>query len=171
MPVVVLPLFLGKVGEDTFGKLLIGTLKDAGIETKGIIMDSNVFTTLAFVSIDKTGNRDFSFARKPGADVMLKFDELDLSLIDNCKDFHFGTLSLTDEPVRSTTQKAVEYAKKQNKLISFDPNLRKPLWNDLEQAKKYILWGLSRADIVKISDEEIEFLWGCSKEEAAQKTT
>ena len=161
--------FLGKVGKDTFGKLLIGTLKNVGIETKGIIMDSNVFTTLAFVTIDKTGNRDFSFARKPGADVMLKFDELDLSLIDNCKDFHFGTLSLTDEPVRSTTQKAVEYAKKQNKLISFDPNLRKPLWNDLEQAKKYILWGLSQADIVKISDEEIEFLWGCSKEEAAQK--
>lgn len=161
--------FLGKVGKDTFGKLLFNTLKDLGIETKGILMDSNFFTTLAFVTIDKTGNRDFSFARKHSADIMLKFDELNLSLIDNCKDFHFGSLSLTDEPARSTTQKAVEYAKKQHKLISFDPNLRKPLWNDLEQAKKYITWGFSKSDIVKISDDEIEFLWQCSKEQAAKK--
>ena len=161
--------FLGKVGEDSFGKLLVNTLNSAGIETKGIVMDTRVFTTLAFVTIDKNGNRDFSFARKPGADVMLDFNELNLSLIDNCRDFHFGTLSLTDEPVRSTTQQAVEYAKNKGKLISFDPNLRKPLWADLDDAKKYILWGLSKAYIVKISDEEIEFLWDCSKEYAAEK--
>lgn len=160
--------FLGKVGDDAFGNLLRNTLKSAGIETKGIIVDSSVFTTLAFVTFDKTGNREFSFARKPGADTCLSFDEIDLSLIDDCRDFHFGTLSLTNEPIRTATQKAVAYAKGKRKLISFDPNLRKPLWNDLEEAKKQILWGLSQADIVKISDEETEFLWQCSPEAAGE---
>lgn len=161
--------FLGKVGEDAFGQLLLGTLSKAGIETKGIVSDPSVFTTLAFVTLDETGNRHFSFARKPGADTQLTFEELDRSLIDQCRDFHFGTLSLTDEPVKTTTQKAVAYAKEQGKLISFDPNLRKPLWKDLEEAKAQILWGLTQADIVKISDEEVEFLWGCTAEEAARK--
>lgn len=161
--------FLGKVGDDTFGHLLLDTLEKAGIETGGIVIDPTVFTTLAFVTFDETGNRHFSFARKPGADTCLRFEELDLSLIDRCRDFHFGTLSLTDEPVRTATQKAVAYAKKQGKRISFDPNLRKPLWDDLERAKKAIEWGLHQADIVKISDEETEFLWGCTPEEAAVK--
>lgn len=161
--------FLGKVGADAFGHLLIETLKRAGIETKGIVADASVFTTLAFVTLDETGNRHFSFARKPGADTQLSFSELDLSLIDACRDFHFGTLSLTDEPVRTATQKAVAYARERRKWISFDPNLRKPLWKDLEEAKTQILWGLTQADIVKISDEEVEFLWGCSVEEAAEK--
>ncbi|MCD7734570.1 MAG: carbohydrate kinase [Clostridiales bacterium] len=160
---------LGKVGDDAFGHLLLGTLDGAGIETKGIRVDDSVFTTLAFVTFDQTGNRHFSFARKPGADTCLRFEELDLSLIDDCRDFHFGTLSLTDEPVRTATQKAVAYAKARGKLISFDPNLRKPLWKDLEEAKKQILWGLAQADIVKISDEETAFLWGCTPEEAAER--
>ncbi|MCD7857070.1 MAG: carbohydrate kinase, partial [Clostridiales bacterium] len=161
--------FLGKVGEDAFGKLLLGTLARAGIETKGIVSDPNYFTTLAFVTLDETGNRTFSFARKPGADTQLSFGEVDLSLIDGCRDFHFGTLSLTDEPMRSATRQAVAYARQRGKLISFDPNLRKPLWRDLEGAKRQMLWGLAQADIVKLSDEEVDFLWGCSPEEGAAR--
>ena len=161
--------FLGKVGTDAFGRMLVDTVKNAGIETRGIIMDDSVFTTLAFVTFDETGNRSFSFARKPGADTQLRFEEIDLSLIDECRDFHFGTLSLTADPARTATQKAVAYAREKGKIISFDPNLRKPLWDDLEEAKKQILWGLEQADIVKISDEEVEFLWNCSPEEGAKK--
>lgn len=159
--------FLGKVGADMFGKRLIETLAKAGIETKGIVEDSGVFTTLAFVTHDKNGNRSFSFARKPGADTSLRFDELDLSLIENAKVFHFGTLSLTDEPVRTATQKAVGYARALGKTITFDPNLRLPLWTGREEAKKQILWGLAQADIVKISDDEVDFLWGCGEQEGA----
>ena len=158
-----------KVGKDTFGKLLINTLKEAGIETSGIIQDASVFTTLAFVTLDASGDRSFSFARKPGADTCMRFDELDLTLADDSTAFHFGTLSLTNEPSREATQKAVAYAKNAGKLITYDPNLRASLWDDLEEAKKQILWGLGQADIVKISDEEAEFLWGCDERECARK--
>ncbi len=162
--------FLGKVGDDDFGKRLIGTLKKHGIETKGIVTDPNVFTTLAFVTIDDTGNRSFSFARKPGADTQLRFEELDISLIEQARDIHFGTLSLTTEPSRSATRRAVYFAKDLGKWISFDPNLRTPLWDNLEEAKTQILWGLGMADIVKISDEETTFLWGeITPEDAAAK--
>ena len=161
--------FLGKVGDDTFGHLLLGTLKEAGIETKGTVVDPTVFTTLAFVTFDETGDRSFSFARKPGADTQLRWEEVDKSLIDEAKVFHFGTLSLTDEPARTTTQKAVAYAKAQGKLITCDPNLRKPLWPSEEAAKEQILWSLAQADVVKISDEEVEFLWNCTPEEGAEK--
>ena len=158
---------LGKVGNDAFGKLLVGTLNQAGIGTSGIIMADDVFTTLAFVTLDETGNREFSFSRKPGADTCLSYDELNMELIDNAKVFHFGTLSLTDEPARTTTYKAVAYAKNAGKLITYDPNLRKPLWKDLEEAKKQLIWGMTKADVVKISDEEVEFLWGLGVEEGA----
>ena len=161
--------FLGKVGDDTFGHLLLGTLKEAGIETKGIVVDPTVFTTLAFVTFDDKGDRSFSFARKPGADTQLRWEEVDKSMIDAAKVFHFGTLSRTDEPCRTTTQKAVAYAKEQGKLITYDPNLRKPLWRTMEEAKEQILWGLYQADVVKISDEEVEFLWDCTPEEGAEK--
>ncbi len=159
---------LGKVGTDTFGKLLLNTLEKAGIETKGMVQTGDVFTTLAFVTFDETGDREFAFSRKPGADTCITFEELDLSLIDECKVFHFGTLSLTDEPARTATQKAVAYAKSRGKLITYDPNLRKPLWNSLEKAKEQLLWGLLQADVVKISDEEVEFLFGMGVEEGAQ---
>ena len=158
---------LGKVGNDAFGKLLIGTLDQAGIGTSGIIMADDVFTTLAFVTLDETGNREFSFSRKPGADTCLSYDELNMELIDGAKVFHFGTLSLTDEPARTTTYKAVEYAKSAGKLITYDPNLRKPLWKDLDEAKKQLIWGMTKADVVKIGDEEVEFLWGLGVEEGA----
>lgn len=161
--------FLGKVGDDAFGHLLLGTLNRAGIETKGILVDPDVFTTLAFVTFDKSGDRSFSFARKPGADTQLKWEEVDKSLIDNAKVFHFGTLSLTGEPVRTTTQKALAYAKSKGKLITCDPNLRKPLWSSEEEAREQMLWSLAQADVVKISDNEVEFLWNCTPEEGADK--
>lgn len=158
---------LGKVGNDFFGKKLLKTLEAAGIDTCGMIVAEDVFTTLAFVTLDEQGDRSFSFARKPGADTRLTFEELDLSIIDRARVFHFGTLSLTDEPSRSATYKAVEYAKSKGLLISFDPNLREPLWQDLKEARKQMLWGLSQADIVKISEEEIRFLWNISPEAGA----
>lgn len=160
---------IGKVGYDTFGRLLVKTLKDAGIETRGVLMDADVFTTLAFVSLDASGNRDFSFARKPGADTCLRPEEIDESLIADAKVFHFGTLSLTNEPAAAATRKAVELAKAHGLLVSLDPNLRKPLWKREQDAKTAIEWSLKQADIVKISDEEIAWLWGLSPEEGAQK--
>lgn len=159
---------IGKVGSDAFGRLLIKTLKGAGIDTRGMLVSDDVFTTLAFVTLDDSGDREFSFARKPGADTQLRFDEIDLSVIDASKVLHFGTLSMTNEPARDATYKAVEYAAGHGKLISFDPNLRKPLWDDLDEAKRQMLWGLRHADIVKISDEETEFLFGIAPEEAAK---
>lgn len=161
--------FLGKVGADALGSRLIKTLAGAGIDTRGVVQSDQVFTTLAFVTLDPSGEREFSFARKPGADTMLTYEECDLDLIDHAKIFHFGTLSLTDEPVRTTTQKLVAYARERNKLITFDPNLRKPLWRDLDQARAAILWGLEQADIVKISDEEVDFLWNCTPDAAVDK--
>ena len=158
---------LGKVGTDKFGRLLKGTLEGAGIETRGLVAADDVFTTLAFVTLDASGDREFSFSRKPGADTCIRFEELDLSLIDEARAFHFGTLSLTDEPARSTTQQAVAYAKAHGKLITYDPNLRKPLWKDLDEAKTQMLWGLQHADVVKISDEEVEFLFGLNPQDGA----
>ena len=160
---------IGKVGSDMFGSLLINTLKSAGIDTRGVRVDPSVFTTLAFVSLDKSGNRDFSFARKPGADTCLTPGEVDESLLNGAKVFHFGTLSLTDEPAASATRKAVRLAKEHGLLVSLDPNLRKPLWKNEEDAKAAVEWSLRQADIVKISDEEIHWLWDLNPEEGAQK--
>ena len=159
---------LGKVGTDTFGRLLTGTLQKAGIETRGLVADDRVFTTLAFVTFDEHGDRAFSFSRKPGADTCISFEELDLSLIEEARVFHFGTLSLTDEPARSATYQAVAYAKRRGKLITYDPNLRIPLWKDLDECKRQLLWGLGQADVVKISDEEVDFLFGLGVEEGAE---
>ncbi len=161
--------FLGKVGEDAFGHLLLGTLQKAGIETKGVIVDPDYFTTLAFVTFDSAGDRSFSFARKPGADTQLRWEEIDKGLMDEARVFHFGTLSLTDEPARTATRKAVSYAKETGKLISCDPNLRVPLWRSKEEAREQMLWSLQQADVVKISDSEVSFLWACSPEEGAEK--
>ncbi len=151
---------LSKVGDDAFGHLLCGTLNQAGIDTSGVVVDPEVFTTLAFVTLDSHGDREFSFARKPGADTAIRKEELKLSVLDQTRLLHFGTLSLTDEPARTATQFAVAYAREKGKLVSFDPNLRKPLWRNLEAAKEQMLWGLGQADVVKISEEEVEFLFG-----------
>lgn len=160
---------LGKVGADAFGNMLIGTLERAGIGTGGVVRSPDVFTTLAFVTLDQSGDREFSFARKPGADTCITTEELKLELIEEAKVFHFGTLSLTDEPARSATRRAVSYAKERGKLITYDPNLRRPLWRSLEEAREQLLWGLAQADVVKISDEEVEFLFGLSPEEGARR--
>ena len=160
---------IGKVGDDMFGRLLVSTLKDAGIETRGVILDPDQFTTLAFVSLTPDGNRDFSFARKPGADTCLKPEEIDETLFSSARVFHFGTLSLTDEPAASATRSAIKLAKEHNMLISLDPNLRKPLWKKEEDAKAAIEWSLRQADIVKISDEEIQWLWGLDPQAGAKR--
>ncbi len=159
---------IGKVGDDTFGRLLLNTLENSGIDTCGMKITDDFFTTLAFVTFDEHGDRRFAFSRKPGADTQLSVEEIDLSVIDGCRDFHFGTLSLTHEPARTATYEAVAYAGKQGKLISFDPNLRKPLWDDIDEARRQMLWGLEHADIVKISDDEVEFLFGLTPEQGAK---
>jgi len=158
---------IGKVGSDSFGKLLLSTLEAVGICTRGMIVDDESFTTLAFVTLDEKGEREFSFARKPGADTRLRAEELDKLMLNETKVLHFGTLSLTDEPARSATCEAVRYAKERGKLISYDPNLRRPLWKSMEEAKEQMLWGLGQADVVKISDEEVDFLFSLSPEDGA----
>ena len=160
---------IGKVGDDTFGHLLTGTLKAHHIDTQGVRVDASVFTTLAFVSLDATGNRDFSFARKPGADTCLTPEEIPESLFEGARVFHFGTLSLTHEPARSATEQALKLAHKHRLLVSLDPNLRKPLWPDEQAARDAMEWSLRQAHIVKISDEEVDFLWHLSPEEGAQR--
>jgi len=159
---------ISKVGQDAFGDLLLDEFSGLGVDIRGIVRDDGVFTTLAFVTLSEDGDRSFSFARKPGADTCLLPEECDLTLIDEAKLFHFGTLSLTHEPARSATRAAIAYAKEKGKLISFDPNLRPPLWNRAEDAKEQMLWGMGQADIVKISDDEVEFLFGCGEQEGAK---
>lgn len=152
--------FIGKVGRDSFGDLLEKTVREAGVDTRALRRDDAIPTTLAVVHTLPGGDRDFSFYRKPGADVLLSEDELDEDLLNNCRIFHFGTLSLTAEPCRSATRKAYTLAKAAGALISFDPNLRPPLWDDMDEAKRQIEWGLARCDILKIADNELEFMTG-----------
>lgn len=154
--------FIGKVGEDAFGKILKDTIDEVGIDSTGLVFDKYVNTTLAFVNTDESGDRSFSFYRKPGADMMLNTDEVNLDLIRDTKIFHFGTLSMTHKDVREATKKAIKEAKDTNKLISFDPNLRPLLWDDINDAKKQIDFGCSVCDILKIEDEEAKFLTGCN---------
>jgi fructokinase len=152
--------FIGKVGRDMFGKRLRSEIVSCGIDDKGLLEDETVPTTLAFVHKLENGDRDFSFYRSPGADVMLKEEEVDLSLIRSSRIFHFGSLSLTDEPSRSATRRAIEEAEKAGILRSYDPNLRMPLWHSEEEAKEQILWGMKHCDILKIADNEILWLTG-----------
>lgn len=152
--------FIGKVGDDGFGKQLCAVLEETGIATEGLRWDKEVHTTLAVVHTLPGGDRDFSFYRNPGADMMLTEEELPMELIENCRIFHFGTLSMTHEAVRKATLKAIAAAKANGALISFDPNLRPPLWNTLEDAAEQIRVGLGLCDILKIADNEIEFITG-----------
>lgn len=154
--------FIGKVGKDMFGRQLKNAVEAVGIDTRNLVEDEEVHTTLAFVHTFPDGDRDFSFYRNPGADMMLTKEEIQEELIRNSKAFHFGTLSSTHEGVREATRYAIDVAKEAGCLISFDPNLRPPLWNTLEDARKEIEYGLSKADILKISDNEVEFLCGTS---------
>lgn len=152
--------FIGKVGKDMFGEQLKTAVKEVGIDTRNLVMDEEVHTTLAFVHTYPDGDRDFSFYRNPGADMMLKKEEVDEDLIRGAKIFHFGTLSSTHEGVREATRYAIDVAKEAGCIVSFDPNLRPPLWKSLDEAKAEIEYGLSKCDILKISDNEVEFLFG-----------
>ena len=152
--------FIGKVGQDTFGDMLEDTLKDAGVDTRGLKRDDQVHTTLVFVHTLAGGERAFSFYRNPGADMNLCVNELDDFLLCDCRIFHFGSLSLTDEPCRETTKAAVARARAAGALISFDPNLRESLWSSLELAREQIDWGLAQCDILKIADNELGFMTG-----------
>lgn len=152
--------FIGKVGNDFFGKELKKTLEEVGIDSTRLYMDDEVHTTLAMVHTYPDGDRDFSFYRNPGADMMLTEEEIPEELINDTKIFHFGTLSMTHEGVRAATKKALDMAKKAGAMISFDPNLRPPLWDSLETAKEQVLYGLNYCDILKISDNEIQWLTG-----------
>lgn len=152
--------FIGKVGEDMFGHLLQDVAAEAGICMDYLVFDKDVRTTLAFVKTFPNGDRDFSFYRNPGADMMLTEEELPLDAIADCRIFHFGTLSMTHKEVRKATCKAIDTAKQSGALLSFDPNLRPPLWSDLEEARAQIEYGLTRCDILKIADNELEFMTG-----------
>ena len=152
--------FVGKVGKDQFGALLKNTITAAGIDASHLVTDENVNTTLAFVHTFPDGDREFSFYRNPGADMMLCEDEIDTEFIGQAEIFHFGTLSMTHDGVRAATKKAVQAAKKSGCLISFDPNLRPPLWHSLDEAKEQVLYGLGHCHILKISDNEITWLTG-----------
>lgn len=152
--------FIGKVGEDIFGNKLKKVLDEVGIDTVNLILDKEARTTLAFVQTFEDGDRDFSFYRNPGADMMLREDEVNEDILRDTKIFHFGTLSLTHEEVRRATKKAVETAKAAGAVISFDPNLREPLWDSLEEAKEQTAYGLSKCDFLKISDNEIRWFTG-----------
>ena len=152
--------FIGKVGNDMFGTQLKNAVEEVGIDTRNLIMDENCHTTLAFVHTYPDGDRDFSFYRDPGADMMLTKEEVQKDLIESSRIFHFGTLSSTHEGVREATRHAINLAKEAGCIITFDPNLRPPLWKSLEDARVEIEYGMSKCDVLKISDNEVEFMCG-----------
>lgn len=152
--------FIGKVGTDMHGTFLKEVLEEQHICTKGMVFDENFFTTLAFVELSETGERKFSFARKPGADTKLRLEEIDKKLLEQTKVFHFGSLSLTDEPCRTATMEAVKYAKEQGAIISYDPNYRELLWESKEQAIEQMRRPIPYVNVLKISDEETELMTG-----------
>ena len=155
--------YIGKVGRDIFGKQLSEAIKSVGIDASGLVVDDKVNTTLAFVHTYEDGDRDFSFYRNPGADMMLTEDEINLELVRNCRIFHYGSLSMTNECCEKATFKAIEAAKDSGAIISFDPNLREPLWDSLDHAREEISKGMKECDILKISDNEI--VWFTGKED------
>lgn len=152
--------FIGKVGEDFFGEQLRDVITEVGIDAKGLCTDKEIHTTLAMVHTYPDGDRDFSFYRDPGADMMLTEEEIPEELILETRIFHFGTLSMTHEKVRRATKKAVAIAKQAGAIISFDPNIREPLWNSMDEAREQVLYGLGQCHILKISDNEIQWLTG-----------
>lgn len=150
--------FIGKIGDDIFGRQLRKTVEDIGINTEGLVTDRTVNTTLAFVHTLEGGDREFSFYRNPGADMMLNESEVNEKIITESRIFHYGSLSMTNMMCESATKKAVAIAKNSGALISFDPNLRENLWDNLETAREKIEYGLFHCDILKISDNEIQWL-------------
>ena len=152
--------FIGKVGKDIFGLKLKSVLEEVRIDTSNLIVDEDARTTLAFVQTFEDGDRDFSFYRNPGADMLLTADEVDGELVKSARLFHFGTLSMTHEGVREATKKAIRIAKENGAIVSFDPNLRPPLWKSLDDAKEQAAYGFTQCDVLKISDNEIQWFTG-----------
>lgn len=161
--------FIGKAGKDMHGEFLQEVLKKEKVDTKGLLLDEQYFTTLAFVDVNKEGERTFSFARKPGADTKIQKEEIDVDVLDNTNIFHVGSLSLTDEPARDSTFYAVKRAKNKGSIISYDPNYRASLWENEETAKKQMRSMVPYVDLMKISDEETELLTDCSNVQDAAK--
>jgi fructokinase len=157
--------FIGKIGRDNFGEFLYGKLEAAGIDASGVVFTEKVHTTLTFVHLDGNGERSFSFLRNPGADIMMQKEEIRRELIDAAGILHFGSLAFTDEPLREAMLNALQYAKKQGKTISYDPNYRKMLWESEEEARYWMKKGLDYADIVKMSEEEMSILTGYPEDE------
>lgn len=155
-----LTTFIGKVGNDFLGRMLKSIIEGLGIQAQGLVYDDNIPTTLALVHNKEDGDREFSFYRNPGADMMLKREEILETLIEDCRIFHFGSLSMTAEPVKTATLSALDTARRNHKIISFDPNLRLPLWNDEQEAQKAIWYGIEHCDVLKIADNEIMWLTG-----------
>ena len=152
--------FIGKVGDDFLGRHLKTVVEEVGIDAHNLLLDEEVHTTLAFVHTYPGGDRDFSFYRNPGADMNLRAEEVDDELIAQSRIFHFGSLSMTHSGIREATKKALRVAKEHGCIISYDPNLRPPLWNTLEEAKEQIAFGMTQCDILKISDNEIQWFTG-----------
>lgn len=153
-------IFIGKIGDDIFGRQLKRAVEEVGINTDGLVTDKAVNTTLAFVHTLPGGDREFSFYRNPGADMMLSEADVNEQLISDSRIFHFGSLSMTGEICEAATKKAVNAAKKNGLIISFDPNLRENLWDSLDKAKEKIEYGIANCDILKISDNEIQWFTG-----------
>lgn len=152
--------FIGKIGNDMFGDQLEQAVREVGIDTAGLKRDPEVNTTLAFVHTKEDGDREFSFYRNPGADMMITENDLEYSMIEGCRIFHYGTLSMTHEICREATRRAIDTAKDAGAVLSFDPNLREPLWKSLDEAREQILYGMGQCDVLKISDNEIVWLTG-----------
>jgi len=152
--------FIGMVGQDQFGMFLKDVLVQNNINVTGLKVSSLTHTTLAFVHLDSNGDRSFSFYRNPGADMLLGSQDVDYEIIANARIFHFGSLSMTDEPVRGATLAAVQFAREKKLIISYDPNFRPPLWSSTKEAITHMKVGLTYADIVKLSDEELKMITG-----------
>ncbi|KAJ3681420.1 hypothetical protein LUZ60_015909 [Juncus effusus] len=150
--------FIGKVGEDEFGRMLVEILKKNGVNADGVLFDKHARTALAFVTLKSNGEREFMFYRNPSADMLLTEAELNLDLIKNSKIFHYGSISLITEPCRSAHKAAMKAAKEAGRLCSYDPNVRLPLWPSEEAAREGILSIWKEADFIKVSDDEVAFL-------------
>ena len=161
--------FLGRVGQDMFGDFLAATLRECGVDTRGLSQDPDYATTLAFVQLSESGDRDFSFYRDPGADTRLSYEDTDLSLVDECRLLCFGSLLLTAEPSRSAVEKLVDHARAHGKITAYDPNWRPPLWKDQAEGVARMRGLIGKADIMKVSDEELALLTEQEDMEAGAK--
>ena len=161
---------VSQVGEDAFGTHILKVLRSNGVDTTHVFRTGRANTGLAFVSLDATGNREFSFFRNPSADLFLSQDQITADIFDDCAALHFCSVDLVDWPVRAAHRRAIGLARRAGAIVSFDPNVRLPLWSSPEECQAAIREFLPYADLVKLSDDEVEFVTGCADErDAAEK--